>query len=229
MERHAEYGLKRFASCKNCAHTGPLASFDRQAALFPGNLKLVCNECGTCFEAAGSFLFNGADSLPEGMTIISGGQTGVDRGALDAAIEQGIPHRGWCPKGRKAEDGIIPARYNMYETTGWQYWIRTEKNVLDSDGTLVFPGKNKSKGTSLTIRLARKHGKPLAVVSLNSPDAAETVRAWIAANNIRTLNVAGPRESGEPGISLKTRELLGSLFTIRQVRKQHFQAATSGG
>ncbi|NDV25045.1 molybdenum cofactor carrier [Desulfovibrio sp. JC010] len=161
------------------------------------------------------------------MTIVSGGQTGVDRGALDAAIELGIPHRGWCPKGRKAEDGPIPARYNMRETIGWQYWIRTEKNVLDSDGTLIFPGEKESKGTALTVRLARKHGKPLAVVDPNSPDAVETIRAWIAANNIGIMNVAGPRESGAPGISRKIRELLYSLLAIRQEQKQTFQEASS--
>ncbi len=80
--------------------------------------------------------------------------------------------------------------------------------MLDSDGTLIFPGKQESKGTALTIKLARKHSRPVAVVSLDSADAADTVQAWIAANNINTMNVAGPRESGAPGIGRKTRELL---------------------
>ncbi|NDV21555.1 putative molybdenum carrier protein [Desulfovibrio sp. JC022] len=145
------------------------------------------------------------------MTFVSGGQTGVDRGALDAAIERNLAHRGWCPKGRKAEDGPIPAKYNMQEMVDWQYWKRTEKNVLDSDGTLVLPGHTESKGTALTIRLARKHGKPIAVISLDRRDAAQTIRAWITAHNIKVMNVAGPRESGAPGINQKTRELLIAL------------------
>ena len=211
MERPTEYGTTKYANCKECSHTGPLASFDKQAALFSAETKLICPQCGAVMKQEENSFHKGPDSLPEGMTFISGGQTGVDRGALDAAIERNIPHQGWCPKGRKAEDGIIPRKYNMQETEGWQYWIRTEKNVLDSDGTLVFCGKHKSKGTALTIRLARKHRKPVAVVALDSPNAQETVLAWIAANSIRRMNVAGPRESGIPGIERKTREFLASL------------------
>ncbi|WP_419780503.1 putative molybdenum carrier protein [Maridesulfovibrio sp.] len=211
MERVAEYGTKKYATCKKCSHTGPLASFGKQAALFPAEIQIICPKCGTISKQNDNSFNKGPDSLPKGLTIISGGQTGVDRGALDAAIERNIPHYGWCPKGRKAEDGTIPSKYNMQETEGWQYWIRTEKNVLDSDGTLIFPGRHKSKGTELTIRLARKHQKPVAVVALDSPDAAETILAWVAANNIRKMNVAGPRESGAPGIGAKTRELLAGL------------------
>ncbi|WP_081434571.1 putative molybdenum carrier protein [Maridesulfovibrio salexigens] len=227
MEIPAEYGTKKYATCTRCSYTGPLATFNRQAGLFPEDITLFCSKCGSAFDSASSYFAKGSTLLKEGFTIISGGQTGVDRGALDAAIELGIHHRGWCPKGRKAEDGPIPSRYNMQETSGWQYWIRTEKNVLDSDGTLIFPGKQESKGTALTIRLARKHSRPVAVVSLENPDAGETVRAWIAARNIKIMNVAGPRESGAPGIGRKTRELLKIALTTRQVRKQQFQEESS--
>ncbi len=211
MEIATEYEITKYASCKECSYTGSLASFGKQAALLPDETKIICPQCGTVSKHKDCAFNKGPDSLPEGMTFISGGQTGVDRGALDAAIARNIPHRGWCPKGRKAEDGVIPGKYNMQETVGWQYWIRTEKNVLESDGTLIFSGRHKSKGTALTLRLAKKYHKPVAVIALDSPDAAETVRAWIAANNIREMNVAGPRESGMPGIEKKTRELLASL------------------
>ncbi|MFW5497876.1 MULTISPECIES: putative molybdenum carrier protein [unclassified Maridesulfovibrio] len=227
MEIPAEYGTKKYANCPKCSYTGPLATFNRQAGLFPEDSILFCPTCGAASDAAHSSFSKAPELVREGFTIISGGQTGVDRGALDAAIELGIPHRGWCPKGRKAEDGPIPPCYNMQETSGWQYWIRTEKNVLDSDGTLVFAGKNKSKGTALTIKLARKHSKPIAVISLDSPDLVDTVRAWIAAKNIVTMNVAGPRESGAPGIGRKTRELLRKALTSRRVRKQQFQEESS--
>jgi hypothetical protein len=211
MERPSEYGTEKYGNCRKCSYTGPLGSFGRQAALYPEKIDLICPHCGALSDLVGNSFLKGPDLLPDDMIILSGGQTGVDRGALDAAIDRNIPHGGWCPKGRKAEDGIIPRKYNLRETLGWQYWIRTEKNVLESDGTLVFPGNRKSKGTDLTIRLARKHGKPVAAVALDSPEAAATIRAWIAANNIKTMNVAGPRESGAPGIGRKTRELLVRL------------------
>ncbi|WP_320172672.1 putative molybdenum carrier protein [Maridesulfovibrio sp.] len=227
MEIPTEYGTKKYANCSKCSYTGPLATFNRQAGLFPDNAIIFCPICGSASDAASSSFSENTDLLHEGLTIISGGQTGVDRGALDAAIALGIPHRGWCPKGRKAEDGLIPLYYNMQETSGWQYWIRTEKNVLDSNGTLVFPGNHESKGTALTIRLARKHGKPVAVVHLDCPEAADTVRAWISANKIKTMNVAGPRESGSPDISRKTQQLLIEVLTTRRERKQLFQEKPS--
>ena len=108
MEVPAEYGIKKYATCKKCSYTGPLATFNRQAGLYPAYKKLFCPKCGATSDAASCSFYKGPDSLPQELTIISGGQTGVDRGALDAAIELGIPHRGWCPKGRKAEDGPIP-------------------------------------------------------------------------------------------------------------------------
>ena len=225
MEQPTEYGIKKFASCKKCSYTAPLASFSRQAGLFTANPILICPVSELTFPADKNSLFDSSKSLPDAMVIISGGQTGVDRGALDAAIEWDIPHRGWCTKGRKAEDGRIPARYNMQEIDGWQYWKRTEKNILSSDGTLVFPGKQKSKGTALTIRLAHRHGKPLAVINPYDPSAVETVRSWIANFNIREIKIAGPRESGAPGISLLTRNLLGDIFSTRQGQKQNFQEA----
>lgn len=89
--------------------------------------------------------------------IISGGQTGVDRAALDAALQLGIPCGGWCPKGRKAKDGPIPDRYPLKETESGSYPVRTEMNVRDSDGTLILTWGRPTGGTALTVRLARRH------------------------------------------------------------------------
>src|SRR5689334_2591777 len=130
-------------------------------------------------------------------TIVSGGQTGVDRAALDVAITLGFAHGGWCPAGRLAEDGPIAARYALRETTSAAYDVRTERNVLDSDGTLVLASGEPRGGSALTCRLACGHGKPLLVVDLAAPPPAATVRAWLDRHAIATLNVAGPRASSE--------------------------------
>jgi hypothetical protein len=146
------------------------------------------------------------------MKIVSGGQTGVDRGALDAAIALDIPHGGWCPNGRKAEDGRIPDRYQLRETDSPEYFVRTQQNVLDSDATLILTRGRISGGTELTLRLAERHRRPRLVVDLDSsPDPAE-VRRWLEEHRVETLNVAGPRESQNPGISDMAREFLVRLL-----------------
>ena len=147
--------------------------------------------------------------------IVSGGQTGVDRAVLDVALELGIPHGGWCPRGRLAEDGAIPRRYELTETESSEYAVRTEKNVLDSDGTLIFCRDETSGGTELTRRLAFQHGKPCLVVDLNRPLPADDVRRWITENRIGTLNVAGPRESQNRGISAQARQFFEGLLGDR--------------
>jgi hypothetical protein len=153
--------------------------------------------------------------------IVSGGQTGVDRAALDVALDLGIPCGGWCPKGRLAEDGPIPERYPLAETTLPVYPQRTERNVRDSDGTLVLTmvdGANRvasaprGSGTALTIQLARRQKKPCLVVNLNDQPAIERVRRWCRANQIRIQNVAGPRESENRGIYSKAVGFLRQLL-----------------
>ena len=104
--------------------------------------------------------------------IMSGGQTGADRAALDFAIEHGIPHGGWCPKGRRAEDGPIDARYQLKEPPSANYVQRTEWNTRDSDGTVVFSiGENLTGGSKKTVELARKHRKPVLHLSRNGGPA----------------------------------------------------------
>jgi len=146
------------------------------------------------------------------MRIISGGQTGVDRAALDAAIALGIDHGGWCPAGRRAEDGPIDPRYQLRETPETDYSVRTELNVRDADATLIICRGEPTGGTLLTIRLARQHARPLLIVDLSTSVEPESIREWLAANKIENLNVAGPRESQSPGIGAAARELLMKVF-----------------
>lgn len=137
------------------------------------------------------------------ITIVSGGQTGADRAALDFAIEHGIPHGGWCPRGRLAEDGPIPPQYQLRETPSRKYALRTEWNVRDSDATVVFSiAASPQGGTKLTLDLARRLGKPVLHLSRDrgQADADSQIREFITEHAVRILNVAGPRASQEPEI-----------------------------
>lgn len=144
--------------------------------------------------------------------MISGGQTGVDRAALDAARAVGMPVGGWCPRGRRAEDGRIADRYPLRETPSAVYAQRTSWNVRDSDGTLILTMEAPRGGTALTMREAERHGKPLLHLALPGDDAHRRATAWLRENDIRTLNVAGPRESEAPGIYDRARRFLHELF-----------------
>jgi hypothetical protein len=145
--------------------------------------------------------------------IVSGGQTGVDRAALDAALALGLPCGGWCPHGRRAEDGRIDARYPLAETPWAGYPQRTEWNVRDSDGTLALTLGAPDRGTALTVRLAAKLGRPCLLVNLAAALSAEDVRDWAETHRIRVLNVAGPRESSSPGVYAAAAAFLRRLFT----------------
>ena len=132
--------------------------------------------------------------------IISGGQTGVDRAALDVAIELGIGCGGWCPKGRRAEDGVIAPVYPLKESPSRAYAVRTKLNVRDSDATLILLRGPATGGTRLTIDEARASGKPHRVTNPDENAEVEAVAAWIAESGMRVLNIAGPRETTDPGI-----------------------------
>jgi hypothetical protein len=144
--------------------------------------------------------------------IVSGGQTGVDRAALDVALEPGLECGGWCPRGRRAEDGPIPARYPLSETGSPEYPVRTERNVRDSDATLLLHEGRKGRGTALTARCARRLDRPLLEVDLRRPPSGAALVAWLARHGVGTLNVAGPRESESPGIGLRASALLRELL-----------------
>ena len=145
--------------------------------------------------------------------IVSGGQTGADRAALDWAIERGVPHGGWCPKGRKAEDGPIDARYALQETSSADYLKRTEWNIRDSDGTVIFTMRPAlTGGSKRTAEFAVKHRK--ACLHLHAgesvEDCAQRLAEFIHANSIRILNVAGSRGSKEPEVGAFVRTVLGA-------------------
>ena len=137
--------------------------------------------------------------------IVAGGQTGADRAALRFAIDHGIPHGGWCPNGRRAEDGPIDAEYQLKETPGGGYLQRTEWNVRDSDGTVVFSMTAVLSGDSRsTVELARRYGKPCLHLSAQSAgdEAPRLLREFIEERGVRVLNVAGPRGSKEPDVAM---------------------------
>lgn len=143
--------------------------------------------------------------------IISGGQTGADRGGLLAAMDLGLQHGGWCPQGRIAEDGVIPAKFNLVETASRAYMPRTAANVSHSDGTVIFQfGNTMTPGSRLTRNCANIRSKPWLLVRLDHFSAAPGLafRAWLEEHVILVLNVAGSRESRAPGIEGCTRDFL---------------------
>lgn len=144
--------------------------------------------------------------------IISGGQTGVDRAALDVALALGIRCGGWCPLGRRAEDGVIPAKYPLTETSSADYASRTAQNVYDADATLILVCGSPSGGTALTVEIARRAQRPCLIVDLEQPPPPGEVRRWLRRHASGTLNVAGPRESGCPGVYDKAAAFLRALL-----------------
>ena len=150
--------------------------------------------------------------------IISGGQTGADRAALDFAIRHNLSYGGWVPKGRKTEDGTLPEKYLLQEMPTGEYSERTEKNILDSDGTLIVSHGRLTGGSALTRELAKRHNRPCMHVDMEDADmddAAKQVKAWIERKYIRVLNVAGPRASKDPKIYDATMALLESVWSAQ--------------
>jgi hypothetical protein len=143
--------------------------------------------------------------------IIAGGQTGADRAALEWAITHKIPHAGWCPKDRKAEDGPIPRRFRLRETRSNTFAARTRWNVRDSDGTVIFSASRAiTGGTALTRDWARRLGKPVLHLTqrLRAAEAARRLDRFLVRYSIQRLNVAGPRASQEPAIGDFARAVL---------------------
>jgi len=145
------------------------------------------------------------------MKLFSGGQTGVDRAGLDAGLELGFEIGGYCPKGRKAEDGFIPRKYPLIETFESDYPTRTKLNILTTEATciIVRTARELDRGTALTLKLCEKLHKPYLVVHLVSYDM-DIVRNWT--KNFDKINIAGPRESKSPGIYEATKYFLLQVF-----------------
>ncbi|MGB9602720.1 MAG: putative molybdenum carrier protein [Limisphaerales bacterium] len=156
--------------------------------------------------------------------IISGGQTGADRAGLDWAIANGIPHGGWCPAGRKAEDGTIPHRYNLNETESPDYPTRTEKNILDSDATVIFSmNENFDRGTKLTIKLLKKYKKPYIVI-INQKDIENSARIldeFLYKIKPDVLNIAGPRQSAQPEVYDFALNVLNKSKWLNKFKTKH--------
>ena len=148
--------------------------------------------------------------------IISGGQTGADRAALDFAIDNGIPYGGWLPKGRKTEDGRLSEKYHLQEMPTEDYSKRTEMNILDSDGTVIVSNGFLKNGSALTREFAIKHKRPwihLDRKELSLQEAAEKLIFWLTENRIKILNVAGPRAGKDPAIYETVWRLLNAALS----------------
>jgi hypothetical protein len=144
--------------------------------------------------------------------VIAGGQSGVDRAALDAARVSGLAIGGWCPAGRRAEDGPIAAEYPLTETPESGYEQRTAWNVRDANATLVLTWGPLEGGTALTVRFLEREGRPYLLVALDESPDTEAVRAWLRDEAVAVLNVAGPRDSKVPGVYEAARAFLEQVF-----------------
>lgn len=146
--------------------------------------------------------------------IISGGQTGADAAGVDAAIECNVPYGGWLPKGRKCETGIVPLTYTGFqELTKGGYPKRTEQNVIDSDGTVVFSYGKLSTGSALTAKLCKQNNKPCLYVDLGvNTDHVLKIKDWIIEWDIKVLNVAGSRESKHVGIYDRVKTIMRTVL-----------------
>lgn len=134
-------------------------------------------------------------------SIVSGGQTGVDRGALDAALQAGFPCGGWCPADCMAEDGVIDVRYGLVPLPQGGYAERTRRNVLDSDATLILYFGELEGGTALTAVSCEDSGRPLLLIDaleMSPGQAAQRALEFVLQHAVQRLNVAGPRASKTP-------------------------------
>lgn len=167
----------------------------------------------------------GSGPLP---LVVSGGQTGVDRAALDAAMAAGIDVGGWCPRGRRAADGVIPEQYPLTETHGKGYKTRTKWNVCDSDATLILCRGAPSGGTAFTIDCCKQVHKPYIICQPDDLKVDEAAK-WILRYNVNVLNVAGPREFKSRPIYEDAYRFLEQLFVRVGEEKARIASGISTG
>jgi hypothetical protein len=163
--------------------------------------------------------------------IVSGGQTGVDRAALDAAIALGVPHGGWLPRGRRAEDGPLPDTYQLKEMDSALYKDRTLQNVIDSDGTLIIARGPLTGGSIITLKAAKANDKPCLHINLkNTPAflATSKIVEWLLDFNIKTLNVAGPRASKDPSIYNDAKKIIEGVYYLGMVKMNMMNSGPHG-
>ncbi len=149
--------------------------------------------------------------------IISGGQTGADRAALDTAIKFNMPHGGWITRGRRTESGPLPGCYNLVEMASRDYPARTRKNIIDADGTIIIARGPLTGGSHLTHKIAMQAGKFLCRIDLLEQDIFEAsliIQDFIVSHHIQVLNVAGPRASHDPDIYFDVRTILQAVFYL---------------
>ena len=152
--------------------------------------------------------------------IISGGQTGAHRAALDLAMELNITHGGWIPKGRLTEDGTLPEEYNLKEMPTDSYSASTEQNVMDSDGTLIISHGDLTGGSAYTCKMSKKHKKLWLHIDLDNVDgfqAGQILKSWIGMHEIQILNVAGSRASKDPVIYKAVQDILRAAITLEMI------------
>jgi hypothetical protein len=153
--------------------------------------------------------------------VLSGGQAGADRGALNFCIKHGIPHGGWCPKGRRAEDGPIPLIYNLQETESSQYPPRTIKNIQESDVTIIFTPQKVGHGSQLTLTTCINAHKPYFHVRVDADSLIpwamqlQKLADWLEMRWPSIVNVAGSRESSSPGIIMAVEAALDFVLTSK--------------
>lgn len=160
--------------------------------------------------------------------IISGGQTGVDRAAHDFAMKKGILCTGWCPKGRSAEDGVIPPKYPLIETEDEAHETRTEANVRDSDGTLILVNASPDEGTMYSMEMAYKHEKPFYMHDISKDIMPDIIAHWLRKFNVTLLHIAGPKESHSPGIHDAAMSILEQLFSFLDLPEEEQMIPDSG-
>jgi hypothetical protein len=132
--------------------------------------------------------------------IISGGQTGADRAALDVAMALGLECGGWCPAGRAADDGPIDPKYPLTEASEMDHTVRTGFNVRESDASLLIYCGLLQGGTAYAVEMARHHQKPAKAIDLEGPPPPAEISDWIAEHGITTLHIGGQREASAPGM-----------------------------
>lgn len=148
--------------------------------------------------------------------IVVGGQAGAEIAAAEAAISCGVPYGGWLPKGRKTENGPVPEKYTEFKTVDGGYAVRTEQNIINSDGTLIFTYAKlcPSNDSTLPKKIATQHNRPFLIVDLASgKNPASKIADWIIEWDIHILNVTGEKASKAPGIYDQVKNIISNLLT----------------